>query len=159
MCSSNGAGLPHSSGNHIVRGPLDDEYIRRLVLNERKHLVLAGAGCCCAAGQCAPPHGTARLLMPSWSGCCWLAGLSLVVCSACNLASPVISGILFEILTGRQPMSRYPPFLAALAAIYIIEPLLTRVYIQNVCTAGEKVLSCLPACQPGACSVPCRNLI
>jgi ATP-binding cassette subfamily B (MDR/TAP) protein 8 len=83
--------------------------------------------------------------------CCHAAGLSLAVCSACNLASPVISGILFEILTGRQPMSRYPPFLAALAAIYIIEPLLTRVYIRNACTAGEKarfVSKCRFACMP-----------
>ncbi|BDA40377.1 mitochondrial potassium channel ATP-binding subunit [Coccomyxa sp. Obi] len=69
-----------------------------------------------------------------------LAGFSLLVCSTCNLASPVISGILFEILTGRQPMSRYPYFLAAMATLYTVEPLLTRVYITNVCTAGEKVL-------------------
>ena len=34
------------------------------------------------------------------------AGLSLIICSACNLTSPIISGILFEILTGRQPISR-----------------------------------------------------
>lgn len=145
MCSSNGAGHPHSSSiNQIVRGPLDDKYIQRLVLNERKHLVLAGAGFCCTLrvlwAVLKRVQATGSALMPTCSGCCWLAGLSLVVCSACNLASPVISGILFEILTGRQPMSRYPPFLAALAAIYIIEPLLTRVYIQNVCSAGEKVL-------------------
>ena len=62
-----------------------------------------------------------------------------MVCSACNLASPVLSGFLFEILSGRQPMSRYLPFLGALSTVYIVEPLLTRVYIQNVCTAGEKV--------------------
>ena len=47
-------------------------------------------------------------------------------------------------------MSRYPPFLAALAAIYILEPLLTRVYICNACTAGEKArllissIGCMP---------------
>jgi hypothetical protein len=69
------------------------------------------------------------------------AGVSLVVCSACNLASPVISGILFEILTGRQPMARYPYFLGLMATLYTVEPLLTRVYIRNVCMAGEKVWS------------------
>lgn len=69
------------------------------------------------------------------------AGVSLVVCSACNLASPVISGILFEILTGRQPMARYPYFLGIMATLYAVEPLLTRVYIRNVCMAGEKVRS------------------
>lgn len=62
-----------------------------------------------------------------------------MVCSACNLASPVISGILFEILTGRQPMARYPYFLGLMATLYTVEPLLTRVYIRNVCMAGEKV--------------------
>lgn len=75
------------------------------------------------------------------STCAVHAGVSLLVCSACNLASPVISGILFEILTGRQPLSRYPFFLGALTTVYIVEPLLTRVYIQNVCTAGEKASS------------------
>ena len=67
------------------------------------------------------------------------AGFSVIVCSACNLASPIVSGILFEILTGRQPMSRYPFFLGIMATLYTIEPLLTRVYIKNVCIAGEKV--------------------
>jgi hypothetical protein len=36
-------------------------------------------------------------------------------------------------------LCRYPYFLAAMATIYTVEPLLTRVYITNVCTAGEKV--------------------
>ena len=67
------------------------------------------------------------------------AGFSVVICSACNLASPIVSGILFEILTGRQPMSRYPYFLGVMATLYTVEPLLTRVYIKNVCIAGEKV--------------------
>ncbi len=63
----------------------------------------------------------------------------MVICSACNLATPIVSGILFEILTGRQPMARYPYFLGLMATLYTVEPLLTRVYIQNVCLAGEKV--------------------
>ena len=46
---------------------------------------------------------------------------------------------MFEILTGRQPMSRYPYFLGVMATLYTVEPLLTRVYIKNVCIAGEKV--------------------
>ena len=63
----------------------------------------------------------------------------MVICSMCNLATPILSGILFEILTGRQPMARYPYFLGLMATLYTVEPLLTRVYIQNVCMAGEKV--------------------
>lgn len=74
-----------------------------------------------------------------------LAGVSVVVCSACNLATPIVSGILFEILTGRQPMARYPYFLGLMATLYAVEPLLTRVYIQNVCMAGEKVGASLNA--------------
>lgn len=57
-----------------------------------------------------------------------------------------MTGILFEILTGGQPFSRYPKFLAVLGTLYIVEPLLTRVYIQNACAAGEKasqLLHCL----------------
>ena len=66
------------------------------------------------------------------------AGISLSIATLCNLASPVVTGILFEILTGGQPFSRYPKFLAVLGTLYIVEPLLTRVYIQNACAAGEK---------------------
>ena len=71
--------------------------------------------------------------------CGTCAGVSVVICSMCNLATPILSGILFEILTGRQPMARYPYFLGLMATLYTVEPLLTRVYIQNVCLAGEKV--------------------
>ena len=71
--------------------------------------------------------------------CVACAGVSVVICSMCNLATPIVSGILFEILTGRQPMARYPYFLGLMATLYTVEPLLTRVYIQNVCLAGEKV--------------------
>ena len=36
-------------------------------------------------------------------------------------------------------MSQYPYFLGVMATLYIVEPLLTLVYIKNVCIAGEKV--------------------
>lgn len=95
------------------RAPLDDKYIRQLVFQQRKHLAIAAA--------------------------------SLLVCTACNLSSPIITGFLFEMLVGRSQYSlqRYPAFFALFAAIYIIEPLLTRVYIKNMCAAGEKVLATL----------------
>lgn len=66
------------------------------------------------------------------------AGVTLALATFCNLASPVITGILFEILTGGQPFSQYPKYLAVLGTLYIVEPLLTRVYINNACAAGEK---------------------
>ncbi len=73
-----------------------------------------------------------------------LPGLSLVFCTACNLASPVMTGLLFETLVGRQPLARYPRYLAMLAAMYVAEPLMTRVYIHNACAAGEKVRQRVP---------------
>ena len=66
------------------------------------------------------------------------AGVALSFATLCNLASPVVTGILFEILTGGQPFSQYPKYLAVLGTLYIVEPLLTRVYINNACAAGEK---------------------
>ena len=71
--------------------------------------------------------------------CCVCAGISLTVATLCNLASPVVTGILFEILTGGQPFSQYPKFLAVLGTLYIVEPVFTRIYIKNACAAGEKV--------------------
>ncbi len=71
--------------------------------------------------------------------CCVCAGISLTVATLCNLASPVVTGILFEILTGGQPFSQYPKFLAVLGTLYIVEPIFTRIYIKNACAAGEKV--------------------
>lgn len=64
----------------------------------------------------------------------------MLICTACNLASPVITGFLFEMLAGRgRSISQYPAFFAVFAAIYIIEPLLTRVYVRQMCAAAEKV--------------------
>ncbi len=43
-------------------------------------------------------------------------------------------------LAGRgRDISQYPAFFAAFAAIYVAEPLLTRVYIRRVCYAAENV--------------------
>ena len=53
----------------------------------------------------------------------------------------MVTGILFQILTDGKAASNYPKFLGILATLYIVEPLVTRVYIQNACAAGEKVSS------------------
>ena len=73
------------------------------------------------------------------STCDLLAGVSLTIATLCNLASPVVTGILFETLTKGQNFSQYPKFLAVLGTLYIVEPLVTQVYIKNACAAGEKV--------------------
>jgi len=70
-----------------------------------------------------------------------MAGVALLVCVACNLASPVVAGTLFELLVGRQAGNArtYGKVFAIMASLYIVEPLLTRIYIQNICTLSEKV--------------------
>jgi ATP-binding cassette subfamily B (MDR/TAP) protein 8 len=72
-----------------------------------------------------------------------LAGAALVLCVAANLASPVLSGLLFEVLVQRQPFENYARPLAALVALYVAEPLLTSVYIRQACRAGERVQAAL----------------
>lgn len=69
------------------------------------------------------------------------AGVALLICVSCNLASPLVTGRLFEILVGRSPdgPQSYKSFFALMAALYVTEPLMTRVYITNVCNLAEKV--------------------
>ncbi|GFR53209.1 hypothetical protein Agub_g15916 [Astrephomene gubernaculifera] len=72
-----------------------------------------------------------------------LAAACLLACTASNLAAPVLSGWLLEMLMGGQPLSKYAEVLALLAAGYTLEPLLTQVYMYNMLSAGEKVLASL----------------
>ncbi|GLI67398.1 hypothetical protein VaNZ11_011584 [Volvox africanus] len=72
-----------------------------------------------------------------------LAAVTLLLCTASNLAAPVLSGMLLEMLVSGQSMTKYAEVFAILAAGYVIEPLLTRVYMYNVLSAGEKVLATL----------------
>lgn len=97
------------------RGPMDDIFIKGLIFQHRGHLIKAG--------------------------------VALLVCVACNLASPVVAGTLFELLVGRQAgnAKTYGKVFGIMASLYIVEPLLTRVYIQNICTLSEKVLATLRA--------------
>uniref|UniRef100_A0A1D2A990 ABC transporter B family member 28 n=2 Tax=Auxenochlorella protothecoides TaxID=3075 RepID=A0A1D2A990_AUXPR len=71
------------------------------------------------------------------------AGLAVMVCVACNLVSPVLSGALFENLVQQQPFEQYKLLLVGLAATYTVEPLLTQVYIRSACAAGEAVQASL----------------
>lgn len=68
-----------------------------------------------------------------------LAAASLLVCVGANLASPVLSGMLFETLVMQRPFEAYGRLLGVLLALYVIEPLLTQVYIREACTIGENV--------------------
>ena len=67
------------------------------------------------------------------------------MCTACNLASPILTGFLFEMLVGkgRHSLAEYPLFFAAFAAIYVLEPLLTRVRSASALVSrGWRCISC-----------------
>jgi len=65
----------------------------------------------------------------------------LLLCTASNLAAPVLSGLLMETLVKQQPLEQYAKILGILAVGYVLEPILSRVYMQSVINAGEKVLA------------------
>lgn len=64
----------------------------------------------------------------------------LLFCVASNLASPVLSGSLFEILVKQQPLAQYGRLLAVLAAMYILEPLISGVYVDCMCRAADEIV-------------------
>lgn len=72
-----------------------------------------------------------------------LAATTLLLCTASNLAAPVLSGMLLEMLVSGQPLTKYAEVFAVLALGYVVEPLLTKVYMYNMMAAGEKVLATL----------------
>lgn len=45
-----------------------------------------------------------------------LAGVTLVLCTAINLTSPVLSGMLFDTLVQRQPLEQYAKLFGVLLA-------------------------------------------
>ena len=65
----------------------------------------------------------------------------LALCTASNLAAPLLSGLLFETLVRQEPMERYGRLLAVLLAGYALEPLLARVYMRNLIALGEKCIA------------------
>lgn len=72
-----------------------------------------------------------------------IATICLLFCVSSNLASPVLSGMLFETLVNQAPFASYRNLLAAMMGLYILEPLLSRVYIIHLCSIGEKVQATL----------------
>jgi ABC-type multidrug transport system fused ATPase/permease subunit len=83
------------------------------------------------------------------------AGAALVFCTACNLASPVLAGAIFDSLLEKAPASggaaaaaaaaaaassRRGKLLIALALVYAAEPLVTRVYVSTLVAAAERCL-------------------
>ena len=71
------------------------------------------------------------------------AGCCLVLCTASNLAAPVLSGAFLEALVQQKPIEEIRTILFTMAISYAIEPLLTKVYIEKGLGAGEKILATL----------------
>ena len=92
-----------------------------------------------------PPHplsdaALAALLRPHTPRLA-LAALCLTTCTACNLASPVLTGVIFDSLVGGVSPTTGRRALGLLAALYAIEPALTRVYISQTLDVVEGVLA------------------
>ncbi|XP_015069728.1 ABC transporter B family member 28 isoform X2 [Solanum pennellii] len=67
---------------------------------------------------------------------------SLVVCTTCSLSLPLLSGRFFEVLIG----TRTDPLLELLskvALLYTLEPIFTIIYVANITSIWEKVMSSL----------------
>lgn len=69
---------------------------------------------------------------------------SLVVCTTCTLTMPLLSGRFFEVLIGTRP----EPLLGLLSTVgllYALEPIFTIIYVVNMNSIWEKVMSSLRA--------------
>lgn len=84
-----------------------------------------------------------RALIGEEKGRLFIAATALVLCVAANLASPVLSGALFETLVQGKPFEQYRKLLAWMVGLYVLEPLLTQVYIRQTCAAAENVQASL----------------
>ncbi|XP_049397042.1 ABC transporter B family member 28 isoform X2 [Solanum stenotomum] len=69
---------------------------------------------------------------------------SLVICTTCSLSLPLLSGRFFEVLIG----TRTDPLLELLSKVgllYTLEPIFTIIYVANITSIWEKVMSSLRA--------------
>ncbi|EFJ27011.1 ATP-binding cassette transporter, partial [Selaginella moellendorffii] len=66
--------------------------------------------------------------------------VALLGCSSCTLTMPIFSGAFFETLIGRrsQPLWKV---LRMLALVYVLEPVLTVVFVTNMIAAWENVMA------------------
>lgn len=60
-----------------------------------------------------------------------------------NLAAPVLSGQFLEALVQQKPIEEIQQTLCIMAFSYLLEPILTKVYVEKGLAAGEKVLATL----------------
>ncbi|XP_057481666.1 ABC transporter B family member 28-like isoform X1 [Actinidia eriantha] len=69
---------------------------------------------------------------------------TLVGCSVCTLAMPLYSGKFFEVLIGTTSKPLWN-VLSKVAILYVLEPILTVIFVVNLNTVWEKVMSNLRA--------------
>lgn len=73
-----------------------------------------------------------------------ISAFALIGCSACTLSMPTFSGRFFEVLIGRRPEPLWK-LLSKVAVLYALEPILTVIFVVNLNTIWEKVMSTLRA--------------
>ncbi|CAM8906015.1 unnamed protein product [Rhodiola kirilowii] len=73
-----------------------------------------------------------------------ISGFSLVGCTACTLSMPIFSGRFFEVLIGARPGPLWK-LLANVGILYALEPVFTIIFVINMNTIWEKVMSSLRA--------------
>ncbi|EEF51451.1 ABC transporter B family member 28 [Ricinus communis] len=73
-----------------------------------------------------------------------VCAMSLVACTTCTLSQPIFSGRFFEVLIGARPEPLWR-LLTKVAIVYSLEPIFTVIFIVNMNTVWEKVMSTLRA--------------
>ncbi|CBI31850.3 hypothetical protein VitviT2T_024972 [Vitis vinifera] len=73
-----------------------------------------------------------------------VSAVTLIGCSACTLSMPLFSGRFFEVLIGTRPEPLWR-LLSTVGVLYTLEPVLTIIYVVNMNTIWEKVMSTLRA--------------
>ncbi|KAF8379407.1 hypothetical protein HHK36_028842 [Tetracentron sinense] len=69
---------------------------------------------------------------------------ALVGCSTCTLSMPIFSGRFFEVLIGARPEPLWK-LLSKVGILYMLEPVFTVIFVINMNTIWEKVMSILRA--------------
>lgn len=70
--------------------------------------------------------------------------ISLIGCTTCTLSMPLFSGRFFEVLIGTRPEPLWK-LLSRIGLLYTLEPIFTVIYVVNMNTIWEKVMSSLRA--------------
>ncbi|KAK4571752.1 hypothetical protein RGQ29_030241 [Quercus rubra] len=73
-----------------------------------------------------------------------ISAFALVGCTTCTLSMPIFSGRFFEVLIGARPEPLWR-LLSKVGVLYALEPILTVIFVINLNTVWEKVMSKLRA--------------